>query len=183
MGALLAFADRVDRASRLAGRAAAWAGFAMVLIGAWNAIGLFVGPRFGVRLTANSLLEAQWYLFSVVFLFAAPWALQVGAHVRVDVLHSRLHPRQRAWIDLLGSLLLLAPFCAFVAVTSTTVALRSLAELETSPDPGGLSRWPLKLAVPVAFALLALQGLAEAARRAHELRSEAAPRDGKGPLR
>lgn len=159
----------IDGMNRAAGRAAAWLGFGMVLLGAWNAIGLFVGPRYGVRLTSNSLTELQWYLFSVVFLFAAPWALREGAHVRVDVLHARLHPRQQAWIELLGLLLLLCPFTAFVAATTSPVAWQSFIEREGSPDPGGLSRWPLKLCVPIAFALLTLQGLAEAARRTYEL--------------
>jgi TRAP-type mannitol/chloroaromatic compound transport system permease small subunit len=36
---------------------------------------------------------------------------------------------------------------------------------ELSPDPGGLPRWPLKLVVPIAFGLLALQGLSEAVKR------------------
>jgi len=137
----------------------------MVLLGAWNAVGLFVGPRFGLRLTSNSLTELQWYAFSLVFLFAAPWALREGVHVRVDVLHSRLHPRQKDWIEASGLALFLCPFAAFVAVTTWDVAYQSFLEREGSPDPGGLPRWPLKLCVPLAFALLLAQGLAELARR------------------
>ena len=41
---------------------------------------------------------------------------------------------------------------------------------EQSPDPGGLPRWPLKATVPVAFALLALQGVSEVIKRALFLR-------------
>jgi len=158
--------ERIDRVNHALGKAAAWLGCAMVLLGAWNALALFVGPRTGLRLTSNSLTELQWYLFSVVFLFAAPAALREGAHVRVDVLHARLHPRQRDWIELCGLALFLCPFAAFVAATTWPVAWQSFTEREGSPDPGGLPRWPLKLAVPVAFVLLTLQGLAEAARRA-----------------
>ena len=40
---------------------------------------------------------------------------------------------------------------------------------ETSPDAGGLLRWPIKLAVPVGFGLLWLQGLAEVIKRADML--------------
>jgi TRAP-type mannitol/chloroaromatic compound transport system permease small subunit len=165
--------ELVDRTNRALGRAAAWLGCAMVLLGAWNALALFVGPRTGLRLTSNSLTELQWYLFSIVFLFAAPSALREGAHVRVDVLYARLHPRQRDWIDLCGLLLFLCPFTAFVAATTWPVAWQSFVEREGSPDPGGLARWPLKLCVPVAFVLLTLQGLAEASRRALALASSA----------
>jgi TRAP-type mannitol/chloroaromatic compound transport system permease small subunit len=174
---LLPLLELVDRVNRTLGRAAAWLGFAMVLIGAWNAVALFVGPRTGLRLTSNSLTELQWYLFSVLFLFAAPAALREGAHVRVDVLHARLHPRQRDWIELCGLALFLCPFTAFVAATTWPVAWQSFVQREGSPDPNGLARWPLKLAVPVAFVLLTLQGLAEAARRALALSSPpSAPR-------
>ncbi len=167
------FVHLVDRLNGALGRAAAWLGFAMVLVGAWNALALFVGPRLGVRLTSNALTELQWYLFSLVFLGAAPLALREGAHVRVDVLHTRLHPRQRDWIELCLLILFLCPFTAFVAVNTAGVAWRSFLEREGSPDPGGLSRWPLKLCVPAAFVLLCLQGLAEAARRALALREAA----------
>lgn len=170
---VLPLIELVDRVNRALGRAAAWLGCAMVLLGAWNALALFVGPRTGLRLTSNSLTELQWYLFSLVFLFAAPSALREGAHVRVDVLYARIHPRQRDWVDLCGLLLFLCPFTAFVAATTWPVAWQSLVEREGSPDPGGLARWPLKLGVPVAFVLLTLQGLAEAARRALALASHA----------
>jgi TRAP-type mannitol/chloroaromatic compound transport system permease small subunit len=159
------WAAAVDGLCRRVGAAVAWLGLVMVLVGAWNAVGLFVGPRFGLRLTTNSLTELQWYLFSVLFLFAAPWALAENAHVRVDVLHARLHPRQRDTLELCGLVLLLCPFTAFVAATTWPVAWQSFLEREGSPDPGGLTRWPLKMGVPVAFALLTLQGLALAARR------------------
>ncbi len=168
----------IDGVTRLTGRCTAWLAAGMVLLGAWNALALFVGPRAGLRLTSNSLTELQWYLFSVVFLFAAPWALQEGAHVRVDVLHARLHPRQRDVLEVLGLLLFLCPFALFVAATTGPVAWQSFVEREGSPDPGGLPRWPLKLCVPAAFVLLAVQGLAEAARRVAALRapSEGPPR-------
>jgi len=172
------FVHTVDRLNGALGRAAAWLGFAMVLVGAWNALALYVGPRTGLRLTSNALTELQWYLFSLVFLGAAPLALREGAHVRVDVLHTRLHPRQRDWIELALLLVFLCPFTAVVAANTAGVAWRSFVEREGSPDPGGLLRWPLKCCVPVAFLLLCLQGLAEAARRALALKAPThAPED------
>jgi len=32
---------------------------------------------------------------------------------------------------------------------------------EHSSDPGGLLRWPIKICIPLGFALLAIQGVAE----------------------
>jgi TRAP-type mannitol/chloroaromatic compound transport system permease small subunit len=41
-----------------------------------------------------------------------------------------------------------------------------------SSNAGGLIRWPVKLALPVGFALLALQGIAEIIKRIAFLRGE-----------
>jgi TRAP-type mannitol/chloroaromatic compound transport system permease small subunit len=43
--------------------------------------------------------------------------------------------------------------------------MNSISVREVSPDVGGLPRWPIKLAVPVGFALLALQGISELIKR------------------
>jgi TRAP-type mannitol/chloroaromatic compound transport system permease small subunit len=165
------FVAAVGRVNASIGRFAAWLGLAMVLVGAGNAIAGYLEPYVGRRLSSVALEELQWYLFSALFLLAAPWALQENAHVRVDVLYGRVGDRGKAWIDAVGGLVLLLPFCLFAIVVSTPAALRSVEIGETSPDPGGLLRWPIKLVVPVAFALLALQGIANTAAAIATLRA------------
>jgi hypothetical protein len=41
-----------------------------------------------------------------------------------------------------------------------------------SSNAGGLIRWPIKMVIPIGFALLALQGLAEIIKRIAYLRGE-----------
>jgi TRAP-type mannitol/chloroaromatic compound transport system permease small subunit len=41
----------------------------------------------------------------------------------------------------------------------------SFVRNEGSPNAGGLLRWPVKLLLPVGFALMALQGLSEVIKR------------------
>ncbi len=143
----------------------------MVLIGAANALGGYLEPMVGRRLSLVALDEGQWYLFSVLFLLAAPWALAEGAHVRVDVLYGRLGPKGKAWTDVLGSLLLLIPFCVFAVWVVTPSALESFRVREVSPDAGGLARWPIRIVPPVAFFLIALQGVAGVVRSIGVIRS------------
>jgi len=78
--------------------------------------------------------------------------------VRVDILYSRLSPKGRAWINVLGTLLFLVPFCGMMLWVSWPAVMNSWAVLEVSPDPGGLPRYPLKTAIPVAFILILIQG-------------------------
>ena len=166
MRALLRTSRAIDAVSRTVGRWVAWLTFAMVLVGAFNAVARYFDRAVGGGLSSNAYVELQWYLFSLVFLLGAPYALRADAHVRVDVLYGRLGPRGKAWIDLLGGILFLIPFCVFALVISWPSVRDSWSVREVSPDPGGLARWPIKAAVLVAFGLLLLQGLSETVKRA-----------------
>ncbi|MDE2850030.1 MAG: TRAP transporter small permease subunit [Acidobacteriota bacterium] len=168
LGRFVAWTDRLN--TRL-GVAVSWLTLAMVAVGAYNAVVRYLGRFTGWNLSSNAYLELQWYMFSLVFLLGAAYALLTGAHVRVDVVFSRLPERWRRRIDLWGSLLFLIPFAVFGLVMSWPAVRNSWAVLEVSSDPGGLPRYPIKSVLLVAFTLLALQGLAEAARNWLRLRA------------
>jgi TRAP-type mannitol/chloroaromatic compound transport system permease small subunit len=99
--------------------------------------------------------------------------LKLNEHVRVDVVYAGRTPRTQAWIDLIGLLLVLLPLCAIITWLSWPYAVLAWQQHEVSASAGGLVRWPIKLAIPLGFALLGLQGLAEALRRVAFLRGEA----------
>ena len=165
---LLALCDRVSAA---VGWLAARLVVAMVAAGALGAVLRYLAPVLGIRPALNALGDVQWMLFSAVFLLGAAWALAEDAHVRVDVVYGRLGARGRAVTDLLGSVFLLLPFCALVLWASWPAVAESVAIREGALDAGGLVRWPVKLLVPLGVALLALQGLTQAARAALALHS------------
>jgi TRAP-type mannitol/chloroaromatic compound transport system permease small subunit len=166
----------VDRMSDVLGRTVRWLVGVMVLVGAFNALARYLSRGLGVNLSSNGWIELQWYLFSLVFLLGASYGLRHDAHVRVDVLYGRLSDRARTWIDLLGTMLFLVPFCVAMLVLSWPSVAASWRVREVSPDPGGLPRYPIKAVILVAFALLLLQGLTEALRRVRRLRAAAAGR-------
>ena len=155
------FAAGIDRLSDALGRGVSWLVLVMVLVGAGNALARYLGRFLGTNLSSNAYLELQWYLFSLVFLLAAGYALRHDAHVRVDVIYGRLGPRARAWIDVLGGLFLLLPFCGLALWVSWPSVYNSWRVLEDSPDPGGLPRYPIKSVLLVAFAWVAVQGVSQ----------------------
>ena len=170
-GFLARFVAWTDRLNSRIGVAVSWLTLAMVAVGAYNAVVRYLGRFTGWNLSSNAYLELQWYMFSLVFLLGAAYALLTGAHVRVDVIFSRLPERWRRRIDLWGSLLFLIPFAVFGLVMSWPAVRNSWSVLEVSSDPGGLPRYPIKSVLLVAFTLLALQGLAEAVRNWLRLRA------------
>ncbi len=170
MNFLLALSRAIDHLNERVGRLSIWLVLAAALISAGNAL-----ARYGLDRSSNAWLEIQWYLFSLVFLLGAGYTLKHNGHVRIDVLYGRLSQRGRAWIDLLGGLLFLLPMSGLIAWLGWNGFETSYAIGETSPDAGGLLRWPIKLAIPVGFALLFLQGVSEVVKRAAFLA-------GRGPL-
>lgn len=157
MEAWLHLADRIDRFNERIGHLVYWFAFAMVLIGAFNTIARYLDQFTGWSLSSNFYIELQWYLFSLVFLLGAAYTLKHNAHVRADVIYSWLSEKTRAWIDLLGTVLFLIPFSVLMVWVSWPAVRRSWAILETSPDPGGLPRYPIKTVVIIAFLLLIVQ--------------------------
>jgi TRAP-type mannitol/chloroaromatic compound transport system permease small subunit len=85
--------------------------------------------------------------------------------VRIDAIAGKLPPRFLAWIDILGGVLALLPAMLMIAWYSWPSLASSFRIHEYSSDPGGLIRWPVRLIIPVAFSLLALQGVSEIIKR------------------
>ncbi len=167
MQLLLKFAGWIDRLSALFGRLATWMVLAACVISAGNAILRYTGGG-----GSNAWLEAQWYLFAGMVMLGAAHALRLNAHVRVDVLYGHLSSRNQARIDLLGFILFLLPVAIFLLIHSWPMFAGAWISNEVSASAGGLPLWPAKLMLPLGFALLILQALAEIIKRIAYLRGE-----------
>ncbi|CAM3852910.1 TRAP transporter small permease subunit [Deinococcus frigens] len=169
MPALLGLARAIDRFSSWLGVIIGGVTLLMIGVGLFNVFGRFADRYLGTQFSSNSLLELQWYLFSVIFLLGGAYVLSVDEHVRVDVLYGRLAPKRRALINLVGTVLFLLPFCVIVLWVAIPWFRLSFGIQEGSPDPGGLLRWPVKLLIPIGFVLLFIQGISEAIKAAGAL--------------
>ncbi|WP_428608886.1 TRAP transporter small permease subunit [Sedimenticola sp.] len=170
MQMLLRLSGLIDAMNERIGRLISWLVVIMVLLGVYNAVTRKLSQTIGMDLSSNAYIEAQWFMFSLVFLWGAGYALKHQAHVRVDILYSRVSERAKAWIDVIGTCLFLFPLSALVVWVSYTYAADSWAILEGSPDPGGLPRYLIKSAIPIAFILLIIQGLSELIKQVAFLR-------------
>ena len=160
-------AKAIDAVNETVGRAVLWLVGAATLISALNAL-----ARYGLGRSSNAWLEIQWYLFGAIILLTAGYTLKHNGHVRIDIIYGRWSARTQAWIDLLGALLFLLPLCGLMVWLALPGFVDSFQSGEMSPDAGGLIRWPVRLLIPLGFALLALQGVAEIIKRIAFLRGE-----------
>lgn len=141
--------------------ALSWLVLIMVILGVYNAVTRKLSQTIGMDLSSNMYIEAQWYMFSIVFLWGGAYTLKHKGHVRVDILYSRAKLKMKAWIDILGTVLFLMPLSVLIIRVSIPYATDSWSILEVSPDPGGLPRYLIKTVIPIAIVLVLIQGVSE----------------------
>jgi TRAP-type mannitol/chloroaromatic compound transport system permease small subunit len=160
MSFLLALCAAIDKLNEKIGVFANWMVVVACVVSAGNAM-----VRYAYDQSSNAWLEVQWYMFAIIVMLGASYTLKRNEHVRVDLIYMLLSRRGQLWVDILGTLIFLLPTCTILAWLSWPFFEQSFAVREHSSNAGGLVRWPIKLVMPVGFALVALQGLSELIKR------------------
>ena len=137
-----------------------WLVLLSCLISAGNAF-----SRYAFGISSNAWLEIQWYMFGAVVMLGTSYTLKKNEHVRVDIVYSNLGTRSQIVIDIVGAVLFLLPATLIMAYLSWPVFYNSWAGNEMSSNAGGMLRWPIKIFLPIGFALLSLQGFSELIKR------------------
>lgn len=140
-----------------------------IAAGFLNALLRYLGKTISQTLISNELIQIQWYLFSLIFLLGFPYILLHNTNVRVDFLYAKWNARKRAWVDFLGTLLFLIPFCLLAIYVSVNPVMAAWGRLpdgtfgtwEVSSDAGGLPLAPLKTLIIIGFLLLLVQALSQ----------------------
>jgi TRAP-type mannitol/chloroaromatic compound transport system permease small subunit len=138
-----------------------WLVLLAAVISAGNAASRYVFSE-----SSNGWLEIQWYMFAGMVLLGAPYTLKMNEHVRVDLFYGMFaSERTQIWIDIICGVLFLLPICVILVYFTWPWFVESWNINEASSNAGGLIRWPVKLLLPVGFALMAFQGVSEIIKR------------------
>jgi TRAP-type mannitol/chloroaromatic compound transport system permease small subunit len=162
---LFAYCRAMDWISERCGWVAASCAMAAAIISASNA---FV--RYGLDISSNAWIEVQWYLFAATVMLGAAHVLKVNEHVRVDIIYGQLPGNGRVFLDIFGLIFFLLPVMGLMTWLSWPLFVKMLLMHEMSNNAGGLVRWPAMLLLPLGFALMFLQGIAEIIKRLAYLR-------------
>ena len=105
-------------------------------------------------------LETAQFLMVAYFLLGGAYAMQLGDHVRMDLLYGRWQPRTRAWVDAVTILFLLFYLVVLLygGLSSTHYAFEYD---ETSYSAWSPRMAPIKVRMVVGIALMLLQALAQ----------------------
>jgi TRAP-type mannitol/chloroaromatic compound transport system permease small subunit len=154
-------AGGIDWFIDLVGRAISWLALAVALV-----MGTNVFLRYGFGIGEIWAQELEWHLLVPLTLVGMSYALRHGEHVRVDVLFTNFSDRGKHAVNV-ASAVLAVLFSAIVIWLSLAYVAQSWAMGESSPNPGGLpALYVMKAMIPLGFALLLLQSLAQAIQSA-----------------
>jgi TRAP-type mannitol/chloroaromatic compound transport system permease small subunit len=150
-------ADGVETFIDRVGRAASWIVFVLALVMGGNVL-----LRYGFSLGWIWAQELEWHLMVPICLIGMSYALRHGEHVRVDILFASFSPRAKLAIDILAAVLAMA-FSLIVIWLSLPYVGQSWSIGEGTANPGGIEyRYVIKSLIPIGFALLFVQSLAQA---------------------
>jgi TRAP-type mannitol/chloroaromatic compound transport system permease small subunit len=159
MQILIGMVRLIDRTNEWIGRAVSWLTLAMVLIACFVVL-----MRYGFAWGRVWIQETYVWMHGIVFMLGAGYTLLHNGHVRVDIFYRPASARFKAWVDLFGSLLLLAPVVVMVLWFSWPYVIESWSMFEASREAGGLhGLFLLKTVIPGFCILILAQGLSLAA--------------------
>ncbi len=149
----------VDRMSTWLGQLFAWAIVALTGLITWE-----VFSRYALNQPHAWALDAQIMLYGTLFMMGGAYTLAKNNHVRGDVLYGFFEPRTQATVDLVLYILFFLPGIFALTWAGWNFAHESLAIREQTFSAEPLPLYPFKFIIPLAGAMLLLQGIVEIVR-------------------
>lgn len=149
-------ADGIERFVDAVGRFTAWSSFILALVMGGNVL-----LRYGFNTGSVWSQELEWHLMSPICLFGMSYALRHKEHVRVDVLFASYSQRNKDLVEFVSAVLGMV-ICLIILKLSYAYVMQSWNIGEGTANPGGIpARYLLKALIPIGFAVLFLQYLAD----------------------
>jgi TRAP-type mannitol/chloroaromatic compound transport system permease small subunit len=150
----------IDTVSTWVGHAFSWLIVALTLQVSWE-----VFSRYALGNPHPWAFDAMIQLYGTLFMMAGAYTLSKNGHVRGDVLYGFFRPRTQASIDLLLYIVFFIPGVIALTWAGYDFAAESWRIRETSNVTyGGPPYYPFKTVIPIAGALLLVQGIVEIVR-------------------
>jgi TRAP-type mannitol/chloroaromatic compound transport system permease small subunit len=160
----------IDGISTWVGKLAAW-----LIIALMTVVCVEVFKRYWLNTPTAWIFDAENMLYGSLFMLAGAYTLAQNAHVRGDFLYSSMRPRTQATLDIILYLVFFVPGIAALIYAGYDYAGDSWRIAEHSVTANGPPVYHFKTVIPIAGALVMLQGLAEIARCVICLRTGAWP--------
>ena len=149
----------VDRFSTWVGKAAAWLIVALMLV-----VCAEVFKRYALNAPTAWIYDVNNMMYGTLFMLGGAYALAHDGHVRGDFFYGSMKPRTQAWLDLVLYIAFFLPGIGALTWAGWSYFNDSLAMREQTFNATPLPLYPFKFVIPIAGAIVMLQGLAEIVR-------------------
>ncbi len=149
----------IDGISTWVGKAAAWL---IILLTAVVCVEVF--KRYIMNMPTAWIFDADNIIYGTLFMLCGAYTLAQNAHVRGDFLYSSMRPRLQAGLDLALYVVFFLPGIAALIYAGADYAGDSWRIGEHSVTANGPPIYHFKTVIPIAGALVMLQGIAEVVR-------------------
>jgi TRAP-type mannitol/chloroaromatic compound transport system permease small subunit len=154
------FLFTIDAISTWVGKAAAW-----LIIGLMTLVCVEVFKRYILNAPTAWIFDADNMFYGTLFMLCGAYTLAQNAHVRGDFLYSSMRPRMQAGLDLALYIVFFTPGIAALIYAGYDYAADSWRIAEHSNvTADGPPVYHFKSVIPIAGALVMLQGVAEIVR-------------------
>mgnify|MGYP001032740981 FL=1 len=133
MDGIAKFARSLDGLNEVIGKITAWSALGLVLV------------QFGIVMInylysegSIAVQEGLTYMHSLLFLGAAGYTLLHNGHVRVDIVYSKMDEKKKAWVNLLGTIIILFPVLIIIGIYALPFVSQSWQIMERSIETSGL---------------------------------------------
>jgi TRAP-type mannitol/chloroaromatic compound transport system permease small subunit len=148
-----------DQISTWVGKAFAWLIVVLMLL-----VCAEVFKRYALNAPTAWIFDANNMLYGTLFMMGGAYTLAHDGHVRGDFFYGSLKPRTQASLDLVLYVLFFLPGIAALTWAGWTYFQDSLAIHEQTFNADPIPLYPFKFVIPVAGAIVLMQGLAEMLR-------------------
>lgn len=162
MHTLLRVSAAIDRLLTAFARVGAWAAILLMLVVCYDVGSRYFGVPKPFGLNSTKVQESQYWLHTALFALVIAYAYLRQAHIRIDLVRSRLPRKVQFVIEMVGCLLFLIPASVIVGWLALNYTIASYESGEVSKSVIGLSyTWILKGFMPLMYALMALAGVSQ----------------------
>jgi TRAP-type mannitol/chloroaromatic compound transport system permease small subunit len=164
---------RAETLLHAAERLSTWTGkaFAWLIVALMTVVCIEVFKRYALNAPTAWIYDANNMMYGTLFMMCGAYTLSKDGHVRGDFLYGGMKPRLQASLDLALYVVFFLPGVGALTLAGWDYFQDSLAMREQTFNATPLPLYPFKFVIPVAGAIVMMQGLAEILRCAVCLRT------------
>lgn len=148
------FVDTCDSISEWSGKILSLGEYVILLVLLWQ-----VAARYIFNSPSYWTSDISLYVFGAIGVMSGAWLLKHHEHIKVDLFYSQYPPRVKAVVDIIIYIIVIA-WCVNLIWFSVPWVIETIQTGERSLSALHAPMWPIRMTIPIAAFLQALEAFA-----------------------